>query len=84
MNVISLSIPGLFFFLDAQEGLANIHITLGQPIEKKEKGVGKGLPSVSDGKEFACNAGDLGSISALGRPREKETVTHSSILALII
>ena len=67
MNVISLSIPGLFFFLDAQEGLANIHITLGQPIEKKEKGVGKGLPSVSDGKEFVCNAGDLHLIRGSGK-----------------
>ena len=26
-----------------------------------------GLPGGSDGKESACNAGDLGSISALGR-----------------
>ena len=26
-----------------------------------------GFPGVSDGKESACNVGDLGSISALGR-----------------
>ena len=26
-----------------------------------------GFPGSSDGKEFACNAGDLGSISGLGR-----------------
>ena len=26
-----------------------------------------GLPCGSDGKEFACNAGDLGSITELGR-----------------
>ena len=26
------------------------------------------FPSGSDGKESACNAGDLGSISGLGRP----------------
>ena len=27
-----------------------------------------GLPGGSDGKEFACNAGDLDSIPGLGRP----------------
>ena len=27
----------------------------------------KGFPGGSDGKEFACNAGDLGSIPGLGR-----------------
>jgi len=26
----------------------------------------KGFPSDSDGKEYACNAGDLGSVSGLG------------------
>ena len=40
-----------------------------------------GFPGGSDGKESACNAGDLGSISGLGRSLEKRTVTHSSILA---
>ena len=35
----------------------------------------------SDGKESACNAGDLGSIPGLERSPEKGTVTHSSILA---
>ena len=29
-----------------------------------------GFPSGSDGKESACNAGDLGSIPGLGRPLE--------------
>ena len=42
-----------------------------------------GFPGGSDGKESACNAGDLGSIP--GRPwedpLEKGTATHSSILA---
>ena len=28
---------------------------------------GKGFPGDSDGKESACNAGDLGSIAGLGR-----------------
>ena len=36
-----------------------------------------GFPGVSDGKEAACNAGDLG----WKDPLEKEMATHSSILA---
>ena len=35
-----------------------------------------GFPGGSDGKEFACNVGDLGSM-----PLEKEMTTRSSILA---
>ena len=35
----------------------------------------------SDGKEFACNAGDPSSIPHWEDPLEKEMVTHSSILA---
>ena len=41
----------------------------------------------SDGKEYACNAGDLGLIPGSGRslgqedPLEKEMATHSSVLA---
>ena len=35
----------------------------------------------SDSKDFACNAGDSGSVSGLGRSLEKGTATHSSILA---
>ena len=34
----------------------------------------------SDGKESACNAGDLGSIPGSEDPLEKEMATHSSIL----
>ena len=34
----------------------------------------------SDGKESACNAGDLGSIPGLEDPLEEGMVTHSSIL----
>ena len=47
-----------------------------------------GLPCGSNGKESACNAGDLGSIPGSRRspspgedPLEKEMATHSSILA---
>ena len=36
-----------------------------------------GLPGGSDGKESACNAGDLGSED----PLEEGMATHSSILA---
>ena len=35
----------------------------------------------SAGKEYACNAGALGSIPGLGNPLEKGKATHSSILA---
>ena len=41
----------------------------------------QGLPSGSDGKEFACNAGDP--VQSLGQedPLEKRMASHSSILA---
>ena len=38
----------------------------------------------SDGKESACNAGNLGSIPGSGRFLEKGMVTHSSVLDLKI
>jgi len=43
----------------------------------------RGFPGGSVGKEFACNAGDLGSIWGLGweDPLEKGMATHSSTLA---
>ena len=40
-----------------------------------------GFPVGSDGKESACNAGDLGSIPGLGRSPEECMATRSSILA---
>ena len=40
-----------------------------------------GSPSGSDGKEFTCNVGDLGSIPGLGKSPEEDIATHSSILA---
>ena len=39
-----------------------------------------GFPGGSDGKESACNAGDLGSIPELG-PWRMGMATHFSILA---
>ena len=39
------------------------------------------FPGGSDGKESACNAGDLGLIPGSERSLEKEMATHSSILA---
>ena len=39
------------------------------------------LPYGSEGKEFACNAGDQGSIPGSGRSPEEGMATHSSILA---
>ena len=40
-----------------------------------------GFPGGSDGKESACNAGDLGSIPGWEDPLEEGMATHSSILA---
>ena len=37
------------------------------------------LPGGSDGKEAACNAGDLGSIPALGRSPGDRMATHSML-----
>ena len=39
------------------------------------------FPGGSDSKESAWNVGDLGLISGWEGPLEKETATHSSILA---
>ena len=41
----------------------------------------KSFPYRSVGKEFTCNAGDLGSSLGGEDPLEKEMATHSSILA---
>ena len=43
--------------------------------------VNMGFHGRSDGKEFACNVGDPGSIPGLARSLEKEMATYSSILA---
>ena len=40
-----------------------------------------GLPGGSDGKESACNSGDLVSVPGSGRSLEKGMATYSSILA---
>ena len=40
-----------------------------------------GFPGGSDGKAFACNEGDPGSIPGLGRSPGEGKGTHSSILA---
>ena len=39
-----------------------------------------GFPGGSDGKESACNMGDLGLIPGLGRPLEKGMATPSVFL----
>ena len=41
----------------------------------------KGFSGMSDSKESACNAGDLGSIPGWEDPLERGMTTHSSILA---
>ena len=40
-----------------------------------------GLPGGSDGKESACNVGDLGLIPMLGISLEESVATQASILA---
>ena len=40
---------------------------LGRKINLEDSGLWMGFPGSSDGKESACNAGDLGSIPGLGR-----------------
>ena len=40
-----------------------------------------GFTGGSDGKESACNTGDLGAIPGPEDPLEKEMATHSSIFA---
>ena len=42
---------------------------------------GRSFPGGSDGKESACNAGELGSVLGWEDPLEKGMVTHSSVLA---
>ena len=39
------------------------------------------FPGGSDSKEFACNAGNPGSIPGSGNPLEEVMATHSSIFA---
>ena len=41
----------------------------------------RGFPGGYTGKESACNLGDLGSISGLGRSPREGNATHSGILA---
>ena len=53
-----------------------------EPILSINQWAGVGFPGCSDGKESACNAGDLSSIPGSGRyPLEKKRTTHSRILA---
>ena len=40
-----------------------------------------GFPGGSDGKESACNVGDLGQSLGWEDPLEEDMATHSSILA---
>ena len=42
------------------------------------------FPDSSDGKETACNVGDLGLTMVEKDPVEKEMATHPSVLALRI
>ena len=50
-------------------------------MNKKATMLDLGFPGGSDGKESACNAGDLSSIPGMENPLEEGMATHSSILA---
>ena len=41
----------------------------------------RGFPGDSDCKDFACNAGDPGSVPGLGRSPGERMTSHSSVLA---
>ena len=56
----------------------NVHFTL---CKLQLKNCNKYFPGGSDGKESACNAGDLGSIPGSGRSLEKGMAIHSNILS---
>ena len=61
--------------------LGVIHTVKGFGIVKKaEVDVFLGFPCSSVGKEFACSAGDPGSVPGLGRSPEGEHGNHSNIL----
>ena len=49
--------------------------------KKMIKPMNKGFPDGSDGKECACNAGDVGLIPGLGGSPGEGMATHFSILA---
>ena len=51
------------------------------PLIKIGRTVLQGFPCGSDGKESACNVGDLGSIPGLGRSLEEGMAIHFGILA---
>ena len=50
-------------------------------LSQKEDLGGLTAPGGSDGKEFTCNAGDMGWILGQKDPLEKEMATHSCNLA---
>ena len=62
------------------EAQASGHLLKACGWRMEERGF-KSMSYGSAGKESACNAGDLGSISGLGRSPGRGMATHSSILA---
>ena len=66
------SIPFFILIVFSNISINNINILLS---------LNRGILGSSEGKEIACKAEDLGSISGLGRSPEEGHATHSSILA---
>ena len=52
-----------------------------QHIVRASQDIEGGFPGGSEGKESTCNSGDPSLIAGSGGPLEKETATHSNILA---
>ena len=63
--------------VSAQETLPNDHL-FSKSVSSNDRRI---MARDSDGKESACNMGDLGLIPGLGRSLEEGMATHSSILA---
>ena len=66
-----------------QPGTPHSHMVFGAPLNSAIPSHTDHMdfPGGSDGKESACNAGDLGSIPGWEDPLEEGMATHSSILA---
>ena len=60
---------------------AAILIPRSGPTQKPIGSSAEGFPGGSDGKESACNAGDLVQSLGQGDPLDKQMATHSSFLA---
>ena len=80
---VSAGLSMSFSFSDRKESRRDSGLLLHQPHGRVARCFSAlcCFPGGSDGKEFACNAGDMGSLPGSGGSLEKRIATHSSILA---